>query len=170
MQVRRGRGGGRGLRKWRRPYPVANCGHPPGKVVGAPMRSCRFVLMDATAQPSFSHGSRVIVMVRCGVGVAVAVAPLGVCLSYSLEHVVDLNFRGIKPKPKPSTLNPKASTLHPAPYTLNPEPQTLNPQHSTLNPQLSNLNFQPSTFNPEPYPLHQASWRLTSARSSTFTP
>ena len=39
-----------GLEKWKRPCPVANYGHPPAKVAGAPMESCRFVSMDATTK------------------------------------------------------------------------------------------------------------------------
>jgi len=38
--------------KWRRPWPVANSGHPAAKVAGAPMESCRFVSIDARAKPS----------------------------------------------------------------------------------------------------------------------
>ena len=32
------------------------------KVPGAPMESCRFVSMDATAKPSFGYGSRLILV------------------------------------------------------------------------------------------------------------
>ena len=38
-------------------FPVAA-----SKVAGAPVESCRFVSMDATAKPSFGYGSRLTVM------------------------------------------------------------------------------------------------------------
>ena len=50
------------LKKWRRPCPVANYGHPPAKVAGAPIECCRFVSMDAMAESSFSYGSRLVLM------------------------------------------------------------------------------------------------------------
>ena len=65
-----------GLKKWRRPWPVANYGHPPAKVAGAPMESCRFVSMDATAKPSFSASQPLIhAFPRAGAGHVALVPP-----------------------------------------------------------------------------------------------